>query len=126
MLDVFGGERWSRLSALGARPQRLLWASTSTKDPAYDDLKYVTELVAPGTVNTLPLATLEAVLDHGRVSEVLDGATSDADAVVSGLAAHGIDVERVGVKALADGIGKFAASFDDARGAVEALLEVYG
>ena len=60
------GERWARLAAAGARPQRLLWASTSSKDPAYGDTRYVEALVAPGTVSTMPRATLDAYRDHGR------------------------------------------------------------
>src|SRR6185295_2718456 len=70
--QVFDSERWERLEALDARPQRPLWASTGVKDPAYDDTRYVVELVAPGTVKTMPEATLRAVANHGR----LRGATA--------------------------------------------------
>ena len=66
-LELFSGERWERLASAGARPQRCLWASTSTKNPAYRDVLYVEELIGPDTVNTMPLTTIEAFLDHGEV-----------------------------------------------------------
>ena len=76
---VFAGERWEALAAAGARPQRPLWASTGVKDPAYDDTRYVVDLVAPGTVNTMPEDTLRAVADHGVVTaDSITGAYDDA------------------------------------------------
>jgi transaldolase len=86
--------RWRRLAAAGARPQRPLWASTGVKDPAYDDTRYVTELIAPGVVTTMPLATLEAVADHGQISDnSIAGTFDDSHAVLNDLATVGIDYD---------------------------------
>jgi len=88
--------RWAALAAAGARPQRPLWASTSVKDPAYPDTRYVTDLVAPGVVNTMPEATLRAVADHGRVpGDSVRGHYADAQQVLSALAEVGVDYDDV-------------------------------
>lgn len=108
--DVFGSTRFARLARHGARVQRVLWASTSAKDPAYDDLKYVTPLIGSDTVNTLPLATYEAFRDHGRVARTIDADVAAADAVVARLAALGIDLEAVGEDLSHQGVAKFAAA----------------
>lgn len=107
---VFGSTRFERLARHGARVQRVLWASTSAKDPAYDDLKYVTPLIGPDTVNTLPLATYEAMRDHGRIERTLDRDVAAADAVVMRLAALGIDLEAVGEALSREGVAKFVAA----------------
>lgn len=107
---VFGSTRFERLSRHGARVQRVLWASTSTKDPRYDDLKYVTPLIGPDTVNTLPLATYEAMRDHGHVACTLDQDVAGADALALRLAALGIDLEAVGEALSREGVAKFVAA----------------
>ena len=105
--------RWKSLAAAGARPQRPLWASTSVKDPAYSDTRYVTGLVAPGVINTMPEATLNAVADHGDIPEdSIHGSYADAQAVLDDLGALGIDYDDV-VQTLEDqGVAAFDASWD--------------
>jgi transaldolase len=110
--------RWQRLAARGARPQRLLWASTGTKDAAYSDVKYVESLIAPQTVTTLPPATLEAYRDHGRPERRIDD--GDPEAVVRGLAALGIDLEELATELEADGVRKFVEPFDELLASLEA------
>src|SRR6202023_1225099 len=89
--QLTAGERWQRLARLGARPQRPLWASTGVKNPAYPDTKYVAGLIAPGTVNTMPGATLEAFADHGQVSaDTMTGSYDAARTFLDQLAAAGI------------------------------------
>jgi transaldolase len=105
-------ERWRRLSASGARPQRLLWASTSTKDPAYADTKYVEALVGPGTVTTLPLATLEAYRDHGHPAIRLEQDIDVARSTVQGLRDLGIDLEAASQQLEREGVQKFIEPFD--------------
>ena len=106
-------DRWKALERAGARPQRPLWASTSVKDPAYDDTKYVTGLVAPGVVNTMPEATLNAVTGHGQITgDSIHGTYAQSQVVLDGLAALGIDYDDV-VQTLEDqGVTAFDASWD--------------
>ncbi|HEX6472896.1 MAG TPA: transaldolase [Streptosporangiaceae bacterium] len=106
-------DRWKRLSRAGARPQRLLWASTGVKDPAYDDTRYVVDLVAPGVVNTMPEATLDAVADHGVLppNTIRDG-YSEAHQVLADLAAIGVDYADVVQLLEKEGVDKFEASWD--------------
>ena len=103
--EIFTGERWEKLEAAGARVQRPLWASTGVKDPAYPDTLYVDGLIAPHTVNTMPMATLLAAADHGEVS----GPTADSDPEeeLQALDAAGIDLKEVTDKLLKDGVDKF-------------------
>ena len=110
---VFSSARWAALQAAGARPQRPLWASTSVKDPAYPDTRYVTGLVAPGVVNTMPEATLRAVADHGRVpADSIHGHYDEARQVLDRLRAVGIDLDEV-MQGLEDSaVSKFDASWD--------------
>jgi transaldolase len=111
--QVFSSPRWARLQAAGARPQRPLWASTSTKDPAYPDTRYVVDLVAPGVVNTMPEATLRAVADHGQVAaDSVHGHYDDAQQMLDRLGALGIDYDDVVQTLLDDGVAKFDASWD--------------
>lgn len=113
--------RWRSLAAEGAAPQRLLWASTGAKDPAYSDVKYVEPLIAPETVTTLPLATLEAFRDHGRVERTLsaEGAgTRDRVAIAGDLAAAGVDLDGVMGQLEDEGIEKFRAPFDKLHAAL--------
>jgi len=108
----FSGERWERLAARGARVQRPLWASTSTKNPAYRDTIYVEELIGPDTVNTLPPATLEAFRDHGVVKQCLTEGLDQAQLCLAELEAAGISLEEVTDKLLVDGLASFQKSFD--------------
>lgn len=104
--------RWAPLTKAGARPQRLLWASTSTKDPAYPDLLYVDSLIAPETVNTMPPATLEQFEDHGKIARALTDTPGDATAFFERLAAGGVDFDDVTRVLEEEGIQKFAKSYD--------------
>ena len=106
-------ERWKALEKAGARPQRPLWASTSVKDPAYDDTRYVTGLVAPGVINTMPEATLNAVTGHGQIPDgSIHGTYDQSQAVLDDLAALGVDYDDV-VQVLEDqGVTTFDASWD--------------
>jgi len=117
--QFFATERWKKLAAKGARTQRLLWASTSTKNPAYRDVLYVEELIGPETVNTLPLATIEAFLDHGKVARTLDKDLSHADAVMQELAVVGISMREVTDELLEQAIVLFNGSFDKLLAAIE-------
>lgn len=117
---AFGGERFAKLQAKGARVQRPLWASTSTKDPTYPDTMYVDGLIGPDTVNTMPPQTLDAVLDHGAVSPTLEGTGASAKQTLDALAAVGVDMAEVTAKLLRDGVASFAASYDAVLASVEA------
>ncbi len=119
-LEIFHGEAFAGARARGARVQRPLWASTSTKNPAYPDTKYVQELIGPETVNTIPLATLEAFRDHGRPERSLDGDFEGARAVLGALPAHGIDLDGVTEQLQVDGVRAFAEAFDALLEALEA------
>ncbi|MGB9378209.1 MAG: transaldolase [Mycobacteriales bacterium] len=124
---VFGSVRWQSLADSGAHPQRPLWASTGVKDPAYDDTQYVVELVAPGVVNTMPEATLEAMADHGQVrGDTVTGNYGPAQAKLDRLAAVGIDYDDV-VQTLEDeGVKKFEDSFTELTETVTDQLERAG
>lgn len=108
----FHGERWDALLAKGARVQRPLWASTSTKNPAYRDVMYVEALIGPDTVNTLPPATLEAFRDHGEVARTVDRDLEAAEQQIAVLNAAGVSLDAVTDTLLADGLTSFAKSFD--------------
>jgi len=110
--QLFAGERWERLAAQGARVQRPLWASTSTKNPSYPDTIYVDNLIGPHTVNTLPQATYDAVLDHGMVALTLETGLDEARACLARLAELGIDFDAVTAKLQSDGVAAFGKSFD--------------
>ncbi|MEX1103272.1 MAG: bifunctional transaldolase/phosoglucose isomerase [Dehalococcoidia bacterium] len=109
--EIFSGERWQRLQAAGAHLQRPLWASTSTKNPDYSDILYVQELIGPDTVNTMPDATLKAVLDHLDVRPTLAPNLDDADKRLKALADAGIDLDAVTDRLLVDGLASFAKDF---------------
>jgi transaldolase len=108
----FTGERWRRLAERGARVQRPLWASTSTKNPAYRDVMYVEQLIGPDTVNTMPPATIEAFRDHGDVARTVDRGYDEAESLIAALGAAGIDIHEVTAKLLRDGLASFQKSFD--------------
>ena len=107
----FSGERWRRLARLGARRQRPLWASTSTKNPAYPDTRYVDELIGDDTVNTLPEATIAAFEDHGRLARTIDVGVDEAGEVMRRLADVGIDMDDVGLTLEEKGVAGFRDSF---------------
>lgn len=116
-------EDWLALAAAGARSQRPLWASTGVKNPDYPDTMYVTDLVAPNTVNTMPEATLEAVAEHGVVTgDTVTGQYGDADATFAALADVGVDMADVTAVLEDQGVDKFAKSWDDLLAAVQAQL----
>jgi transaldolase len=122
--EVFGSDRWAPLASAGANKQRPLWASTGVKDPAYPDTLYVTELVAPNTVNTMPEATLDATADHGQISgDTIHGTYDQAKADIDALAALGISYDDV-VQVLEDeGVAKFEQSWNDLLASTEAELK---
>jgi transaldolase len=109
--EIFAGERWEALAARGASPQRCLWASTSTKNPAYRDVLYVEELIGPDTVNTMPEETIEAFQDHGRLAPTLEQGIEEARAVFDRFAEAGIDYDDVIRTLEREGVEKFADSF---------------
>lgn len=121
------GERWTELAAGGARPQRPLWASTGVKDPAYEDTRYVVDLVAPDTVNTMPEATLDAMADHGEIrGDTARGCYAAARRVLEDLAAVGVDYDEVVAVLEREGVEKFQASWDQLLDTVRSGLERLG
>ena len=110
--ERFRGERWERLAAKGAMVQRPLWASTSTKNPAYRDVLYVEQLIGPHTVNTLPPATIEAFRDHGVVARTVDMGIEAAQADIAALEQVGISIQDVTTQLLQEGVASFQRSFD--------------
>jgi transaldolase len=111
--SIFGSERWKRLAVAGARPQRPLWASTSTKNPAYSPLLYVEPLIGPDTVNTVPPETLDAILSQlANVHSTIEEGVDEARQMLARLAAVGVDLNRVMAKLLEEGVEKFEKSFD--------------
>ncbi|HUF29808.1 MAG TPA: transaldolase [Gemmatimonadaceae bacterium] len=117
--DTVATDRWQALAARGARVQRPLWASTSTKNPAYRDVRYVEELIGPDTVNTLPPKTLEAFKDHGVVRRTVDADIPGARAVVDELDALGISLEDITRVLLIEGLASFGQSFDELLAGLE-------
>ena len=110
--EAFSGHQWERLSARGARVQRPLWASTSTKNPLYPETLYVDGLIGGDTVNTLPPATLRAFLDHGRVTSSLEAGLDEARAQLDHLVDLGVDLDGIAQQLLDDGVASFARSFE--------------
>ena len=117
--EVFQSERFRALQALGARPQRLLWASTSTKNPAYSDVKYIEALIGPETVTTIPLKTLKAYRDHGRPAERLTQGIAEAQTMLASLAELQIDLEAAMQQLEDEGVKKFIAAFEQLMAALE-------
>jgi transaldolase len=111
-LNIFSGPRWQALVAKGAQTQRVLWASTSTKNPAYRDVLYVEELIGRDTVNTIPPATIDAFRDHGRVRNSLIEDVPGAQKVMDDLAKAGISIKEATDKLTDDGVKLFADAFD--------------
>jgi transaldolase len=122
--EVIASQRWQQLAGLGAHPQRPLWASTGVKNPIYPDTMYVTELVAPGTVNTMPGATLEAFADHGRVTgNTISGRYDDARHMLERLAAAGVDLADVTGQLEREGLTKFEKSWNELSATIAAELD---
>jgi transaldolase / glucose-6-phosphate isomerase len=115
---LFSGPRWDALRAKGARPQRLLWASTGTKNKAYSDVLYIAELIGSNTVNTMPPATMDAFRDHGQPRNSLEENVGEAKRVLSALAQAGISLDAVTAKLVDEGVELFAEAFDKLLGAV--------
>jgi len=111
--ELLGSPRWERIYNAGARPQRLLWASTGTKDPEAPDVLYIKALAAPFTVNTMPEGTLKALADHGDISEIMSADGGDCEAVLDQFAAAGIDIDELGAKLQDDGAKSFVSSWND-------------
>jgi transaldolase len=118
--DRFSGPRWQRLAGLGAHVQRPLWASTSTKNPAYPDTMYVDELIGPDTVTTLPEVTIAAFADHGTLAHTIDTGVDQAAAVMRRLAAAGVDMDDVGLTLEDQGVASFRASYQQVLAALAA------
>ncbi|MET7423854.1 transaldolase [Dactylosporangium sp. NPDC005555] len=122
--ELFSSERWQALADAGAHPQRPLWASTSTKNPEYRDVIYVEELVAPGTVNTMPEAVIHAFADHGEVRlDAITGSYAEAQQVMDALAAAGIDYDDVVQVLEREGVEKFSVSGNEMIETVRSALE---
>jgi transaldolase len=116
---TFSGHRWEALAAKGARVQRPLWASTSTKNPAYPDTLYVDELIGPDTINTLPDATIEAFAHHGRLARRIDADLDESMAAWTALTEVGVDLDDVAETLEREGVASFEKSFDELLGALE-------
>lgn len=124
--ERFSGPRWEALAKRGARVQRPLWASTSTKNPAYPDTLYVDELIGPNTVNTMPDATLDAVLDHGKVARTVDADPDGAKQVLERLANVGVDLDDVTRTLEEEGVASFSKSFEELLSSLEAKAQTFG
>ena len=116
---IFGGERFARLASKGARTQKLLWASTSTKNPAYQDTKYVEALIGPDTINTVPIETLNAYRDHGHPEQSLDQEVHTAYHMLNKLASIGIDLNAITQQLENEGVDKFIAAYDQLMNSLE-------
>jgi len=116
---IFGSDRWKKLAAKGAQTQRVLWASTSTKNPSYNDVMYIEELIGPDTVNTVPPATLDAFRHHGRARLTLTEGRDAAEQTMKTLAQVGISIDEVTDQLTDDGVRLFAEAFDKLLQAVE-------
>ena len=115
---LLSSPRWQRVYNAGARPQRLLWASTGTKDPKASDVLYVKALAAPYTVNTMPEGTLKALADHGELSEIMSADGGDCEAVLDQFAKDGVDVVALAAQLQEDGAKSFVASWKDLMGVI--------
>jgi transaldolase len=126
---VLGSPRWMRAYNAGARPQRLLWASTGTKDPKASDILYIKALAAPFTVSTMPDATLKAFADHGEVGAMLPADGGDSEEVLARFAKAGIDIDALSTRLQDEGAKAFVKSWNDLLGVIAskcAVLEKAG
>ena len=117
--DLLGSPRWQRSYNAGARPQRLLWASTGTKDPKASDVLYIKALAAPFTVNTMPEGTLKALADHGELSEIMSADGGDCEAVLEQFGKAGVDVDALAAKLQEEGAKSFVDSWKDLMGVID-------
>ena len=117
--DLLSSSRWERIYNAGARPQRLLWASTGTKDPKASDVLYIKSLAAPFTVNTMPEGTLKALADHGDLSEIMSADGKDGEAVLDQFAKAGIDIDKLAAKLQDDGAKSFVGSWNELMGVID-------
>jgi transaldolase / glucose-6-phosphate isomerase len=122
--ELYASPRWQALATRGAQTQRLLWASTSTKNPAYRDVLYVEELIGPETVNTIPAATFDAFRDHGRPRASLEEGLDQARRTMQTLAQVGISIDAVTDRLVEDGVRLFADAFDQLLGVIEKKREL--
>jgi transaldolase len=118
----FTGPRWDRLRELGARPQRPLWASTGTKNPGYSDVRYVSDLIGPGVINTMPGQTLRAFGDHGTVARTLDADPDAAQQALAAAAAAGIDLASLTAQLEREGVRSFCDSYHQLLDCIERKL----
>jgi transaldolase/glucose-6-phosphate isomerase len=126
-LRLFAGERWHALAANGAKPQRLLWASTGTKNKAYSDVLYVEELIGPDTISTMPLATIESFRDHGKLRDTLQADVAEAQRLLGELDRAGVSLQAVTDKLIRDGVRLFADAADKLFGVVaHKRIEILG
>ncbi|MCW2619988.1 MAG: tal [Modestobacter sp.] len=121
--EVFSSDRWQALAAKGAQPQRPLWASTGVKNPEYSDTMYISELIAPDTVNTMPEKTLMAYADHGQPGTPVQSAYADAEKVMQSVAEAGVDLDDVFRVLEEEGVQKFIDSWDELTESVRTELE---
>lgn len=121
-LERFADTGWQTLKAAGARPQRPLWASTGTKNPAYSDVLYVEALIAPGVVNTMPQQTLNAFADHGRVERALDGDLGETERTLGQVSQAGIDLQQITAELEREGVEAFSDSYQELRRCIESKL----
>jgi len=117
--EMFSSDRWKKLAAKGARKQRLLWASTGTKNPAYSDVLYIDELIGHDTVNTMPPDTIDAFIDHGKIELTLNKGIDEAKSQVKKLKELGIDLNIITNKLLVDGVKSFSDSFESLLGSLK-------
>jgi transaldolase len=117
--QVFAGDEFARQQGRGAHMQRVLWGSTSTKNPDYSDVKYVEELMWPDTVNTLPTETLDLFLDHGRARDTLNEGVTEAEQILKDLKKVGVDLDAITEQLQVDGVKAFSDSFDQLLAALE-------
>jgi len=117
--QMFSGPRWTQLARRGASPQRLLWASTGTKNKAYSDILYVETLIGANTVNTMPPETLAAFRDHGKPAATLETCLTESEAILAGLEKAGISLERATTELTEDGVKKFEEAADKSYAAIE-------
>ncbi|MGA9532339.1 MAG: transaldolase [Anaerolineales bacterium] len=121
--QTFKGERWQQLADDGARVQRVLWGSTSTKDPSYPDTMYVDNLIGPDTINTAPPETLDAFIDHGTAARTVDQDLDQADAALERLAEIGIEIDQVTDELLEEGLVKFSDAFDNLTASIRSKAD---
>jgi len=119
-LEMISGDRFKKLETKGAQPQRVLWASTSTKDPSYSDVLYVETLIGKDTVNTLPMDTIDAFRDHGKATDSLTQGMEQSNSALEELKEKGIDMDLITQKLEEEGIEKFANAYDKLLKSIDA------